>query len=107
MTDMITELTRVCTLDGEERAARLEALRQFVSSAAAVVPVSGGVLLRFERSTRNAQAIRQIVEAERVCCALFEYRVRDEADAPTIELEITGAGLDSIVRALYGSTANS
>jgi hypothetical protein len=95
MTDIMTEMREICSLDDDAFAARRKELRGgLMQRVRTRDTLPDGHVLLFDATPQNRQSLEEFVAFEQQCCASLAFSLRD-----------TSAGLQLEIRGVPGTSA--
>ena|SRR5579872_1987667 len=87
-TEVETAMALVCTLPESGRSDRSITVQSIIARATSAHELADGVGFRFEFSDEIANALLDLILAERVCCSTFSYTLYFEPRQGAIALRI-------------------
>jgi hypothetical protein len=96
--DGVDTLALVCDLPADGRQLRRVDVFTLIQTSTSVTELPDGVELSFPNTDTAAKLAFELVQAERRCCAKFDYAISFEAEHAPIKLRITAS--DAFVQPL-------
>jgi hypothetical protein len=78
----------ICTLQGSELLARVEAWKQIVNRATSRRTEGDRILATYQNDPALLRRLRDLIEAEAACCSFLEFSIEERRDDIRTELRL-------------------
>ena len=85
------DLAASCSLNDEELADRRQQWRELAPALVESSEGANGYRATYRGDDRTAQALQSLIEAERVCCPDFDWRLEREGELVRLEVSYLSA----------------
>ena len=85
------DLAASCSLNDEELAERRRQWRELAPALVESAEATDGYRATYRGDDRTAQALQSLIEAERVCCPDFDWRLEREGELVRLQVSYLSA----------------